>query len=272
VAPFFTQLEALLEADAAPDGAFIILQLGLQLPLNGGEALVASGAYDNAIAALRFSLVALARPVYLRVGYEFNGNWNNYSAPSYVGAYRRIAASLHSHPVLNMSVALVWDGSCDTSNDPAPFWPGSDVVDWQGINIFSDGSAPTATAPQSCLWYWLTDSAAAGLPLLIGESTPRGQSTASAGTLAAWHQPFLQLLSAEAHPNLKLFSYIDEDWDSYARWQGWGDSRIETATPQLQAAWRSFLGGSRLVNRLQKAELLAILRLPPDLFDYKGRS
>ena len=146
VAPFFSQLETLLEADAAPDGAFIILQLGLQLPLNGEEALVASGAYDNAIEVLRFSLLDLARPVFLRIGYEFNGVWNNYSAPSYVGAFRRIAAALRSDPVLNLSVALVWDGSCDTKVDPSPFWPGEQWVDWQGINLFSDGSAPTATA------------------------------------------------------------------------------------------------------------------------------
>ena len=261
VAPWFAEIGAQLSAAAAPDGAFLAAQIGLELPLNGGEARVASGEFDAAIEALRFSLAWLARPVWLRVGYEFNGEWNNYTASSYIAAYRRIASVLHADPALNRTVALVWDGSCDTSRDPSPFWPGADVVDWQGVNLFSGASAPTSAGPGSCVEAWLTDSAAAGLPLMIGEATPRGRNTSDAGTLAAWHAPFLALLAA--HPHVGLISYIDQDWEvaEGGRWKGWGDSRVEVGAPELQAVWRGALSGGAFVNRMQKAELLALLGL-----------
>jgi hypothetical protein len=265
LAPFFADVEAALAADEAPDGAFLALQLGLELPLDGAEALVAEGAYDAAIEALRFALVAVARPVFLRVGYEFNGPWNGYKPESYIGAFRRVAAALRADAVLNETVALVWDGSCDTSVDPTPFFPGDDVVDWQGINIFPSKSAPQeGGAAQSCVWYWLTDAPAAGFPLLIGESTPRGHFTSDNATLAEWHAPFLALVAAHRPA---LVSYIDEDWEAVPRWKGWGDSRIETAAPALQAAWGAALAEPYWAHRAGKAAVLALLGLPPAVFD-----
>ena len=265
LSPWFASAAAALAADAAPDGAFIAMQLGLELPLNGEERRVADGEYANAIEALRFALVALARPVWLRVGYEFNGGWNGYAPATYVGAFRRIAAALHADPTLNQTVALVWDGSCDTAVDPTPFFPGADVVDWQGVNLFSDGSAPEAAAG-SCVWYWLTDSAAAGIPLMIGESTPRFLFTNASGTLAKWHAPLLSLLSAR-RPG--LVSYISGDWTTAegGRWSTWGDSRIQVATDDLKAAWVSGLSQPQFFHRAQRAQLLGMLGLPIDVFD-----
>jgi hypothetical protein len=258
LAPWFAAASASLAADAAPDGAFIAMQLGLELPLNGGERRVADGELDNAIEALRFALVSLARPVFLRIGYEFNGPWNNYSAPTYVQAFRRIAAVLHADKLLNSTVALVWDGSCDTKIDPTPFWPGVDVVDWQGVNLFTDGSAPV-DVPGSCVDAWLTDSAAAGLPLMIGESTPRGLFTDRADTLDRWVTPYLNLLTSR-RPG--LFSYIDENWEAVPRWKGWGDSRIETATPAIQSSWGATLARPEFLHRMDKEAFLAVLGIP----------
>ena len=45
------------------------------------------------------------------------------------------------------------------------------------------GKAAPVDPPQSCLWYWFTDAAAAGLPIMVGESTPRGLLTSDAATL-----------------------------------------------------------------------------------------
>jgi hypothetical protein len=268
VPAFFTALASALAADAAPDGAFIALQLGLQLPLNGQEARVAAGEYDAAIEALRAGLVALQRPVWLRIGYEFNGQWNNYAPASFVGAFRRVAAALRADALLNQTVALVWDGSCDTRTDPTPFWPGADVVDWQGINLFSAGSSPASASQRgSCPWYWLQDSLQAGLPLMVGESTPRGLNTSDPATLGAWHAPYAALL--QGAPNLKLFSYIDQDWEvaEGGRWRGWGEARVEVAAPALQAQWRALLGRPALVNRAQRSALLAVLGLPENVFE-----
>ena len=267
VLPWFTEAAAALVTDGEPDGAFICVQLGLQLPLNGGEARIADGSYDSALEALRVGLLALERPVWLRVGYEFNGAWNNYSAATYIGAFRRIAAVLHADPVLNLTTALVWDGSCDTAVDPTPFWPGEDVVDWQGVNIFSGGSAPT-TQPQSCPWWWATDSRAAGFPLLIGESTPRGLNTSDpAGrALEVWFEPFLGMLDAFRPA---LVSYIDMEWHAEdPRWVGWGDSRLEVpAAAPIAAVWVQELSKPVYANRANRTIMLRLLGIPDNAWD-----
>ena len=261
VAQWFVDVLAGLESDAGADGAFVVPQIGLQLPLNGEERRVADGEYDNAIAALVRGLRYMSRPAFLRIGYEFNGQWNNYSSSSYVGAYRRIAAQIRGDPTLNASVALVWDGSCDTKTNPAPFFPGGDVVDWQGINLFSGDSDPSAISPQSCLWYWLSDNTAAGTPLLIGESTPRGRNATDASTWS-WFASVSAML--DKFPVVQLFCYIDTDWvtDEGGRWPGWGDARVEVpAAAYVGSRWTQELGKPRWANRANKAEVLALLGL-----------
>ena len=259
VAPWFVAALAGLVADAGADAALVVPQIGLQLPLNGQEQRVADGEFDNAISALVLGLKSFARPAYLRIGYEFNGGWNGYRAASYVGAYRRIAARIRADAELNPVVALVWDGSCDTKNDPTPYYPGADVVDWQGVNLFSGDSDPSAMAPQDCVWYWLQDNAAAGTPLMIGESTPRGRNATDAASWA-WYASVVAML--DAWPGVQLFCYIDTDWitDEGGRWPGWGDSRVEVpGAAVVGGRWAAELGKPRWANRANRSEMLALL-------------
>ena len=263
VAPWFVAALAGLVADAGSDDALIVPQIGLQLPLNGEERRVADGEYDNAIAALVLGLRHLDRPAWLRIGYEFNGEWNGYAPASYVGAYRRIAALIRRDAVLNNTVALTWDGSCDTKVSPAPFYPGADVVDWQGVNVFSGASDPSAVAPQSCLWWWLTDNTAAGTPLMIGESTPRGRNSTDAATWS-WFAAAAAMM--DAYPTVQLWNYIDTDWitDEGGRWPGWGDSRVEVpGAAYVGGRWAQELGRPRWANRANRSEILALLGVAP---------
>jgi hypothetical protein len=104
---WFADALASLEAD---EFAWVVPQIGLELPLNGQEARVAAGDYDNAISALCVGLRLLERPVFLRIGYEFNGmEWNGYRPSSYIAAYRRIALAIRADETLNPLTALVWD-------------------------------------------------------------------------------------------------------------------------------------------------------------------
>ena len=63
VPQWFVSVLAALVADAGEDGALVVPQIGLQLPLNGAEQKVADGDYDNAIAALVAGLRSLGRPL-----------------------------------------------------------------------------------------------------------------------------------------------------------------------------------------------------------------
>ena len=142
-ATYFTgQRDAL---DALGDEDHVVLpHIGLALT-PGGTVLgqINRGELDLAIQQLAIGLPLLGRPAFLRIGYEFNGHWNNYSAAAYVEAWRRIEAVIAKNATTRALTALVWDMSCDAVKahgdhiDPVPFYPGDGVVDWWGVNVFN---------------------------------------------------------------------------------------------------------------------------------------
>eukprot|EP01045_Picozoa_sp_COSAG04_P028369 COSAG04_NODE_4382_length_2128_cov_4.918186_3_plen_136_part_00 len=101
--------------------------------------LINAGAYDGALREFADAIPRLGRPMFLRIGYEFNGHWNNYTAGGYIAAWRRLVAAIGKVPRAREATATVWDMSCDavrghdgcTSAEEcfAEYWPGDDVVD-----------------------------------------------------------------------------------------------------------------------------------------------
>ena len=72
---------------------FLIPQIGLSMTHDGEgskaayEDKVARGEYDFALQQLAIGVANISRPAFIRIGYEFNGQWNGYSAESYIGAW-----------------------------------------------------------------------------------------------------------------------------------------------------------------------------------------
>jgi hypothetical protein len=165
---WFVDLRAKLEKY---DG-FLIPHLGLCMtPGDPNVHDVAIGKYDLAIAQMANGISLLGRPIFIRIGYEFNGQWNNYTSVDFVSAWKRIERKLRAAGVRE-SVALVWDYSCDAAParlDYMPYYPGDEVVDWWGVNIFSGPSAPTST----CVSGFIGAAEKQGFPVMLGESTPR---------------------------------------------------------------------------------------------------
>ena len=142
---------------------------------------------------MRAGLHHLNRPAYVRVGYEFNGQWNNYPPEYYVPAFDTIVSAWRRNSTtLRSRVAAVWDFSCDASAGPrlnASRWmPDNEPADWWGVNIFSGSSAPPSTASSAssassaslsssnanCVLDFVERAAALDIPVMLGESTPRG--------------------------------------------------------------------------------------------------
>ncbi|MHB1023043.1 MAG: glycoside hydrolase family 26 protein [Acidobacteriaceae bacterium] len=217
---YFAGLHATLER--YPD--FIIPQIGLSL--NQGQAAthyedqVAAGALDNQLALLCTGLQSLDRPVFLRIGYEFNGQWNGYEPASYIAAFRRIVTTLRACH-LN-AVAAVWDFAPDGQDlNYMRYYPGDDVVDWWAVNLFSESSF-TSTDTQR----FLDDAESRRFPVMIGESTPRFHSvTEGQSVIDQWYQPYFQLILS--HPQIKAFCYINWNWAKYEQWADWGNARIQ---------------------------------------------
>ena len=90
------------------DTPVVLPHVGISLT-PGGTVLnqITAGEYDFAIRELAATLPLVGRPVFLRLGYEFNGHWNNYTASAYVAAWRRIEAGIALNATTRSRVALV---------------------------------------------------------------------------------------------------------------------------------------------------------------------
>jgi hypothetical protein len=204
---------------------YAVLQLGLYMvdALDG----VAAGEYDVQLERLAHWLKRIRRPVYLRVGYEFDAPPNHYEPEAYQRAYRRVVDVLRRQGVEN--AAYVWHSYAAKPARPVDAWyPGDEYVDWVGISYF--GQAPEHQAAV------MTFAQAHGKPVMIAEATPAGVGTAY--DWLSWQGWFAEFFRFIKDHRIPVVSYINTDWDSQRMWkgQGWEDARVE-ANSSVKAAW-----------------------------------
>lgn len=211
------------------------LQIGLYMV--GALERVNQGAYDKNIDRLAQWIKLTGRPVYLRIGYEFDNKENHYEPASYREAFRRIVDRFRKLGVTN--AAFVWHSGSyvNEPRDPFLWYPGDDYVDWFAISFF---------AP---LQYQKAKSFAArakekGNPFMIAESTPAGTYTPFAKM--DWFKKFFRLID-EVRP--QAVCYINSDWDSMPMWKymKWGDSRVQQS-PDLKKMWLDEITKVRYIN------------------------
>jgi hypothetical protein len=262
VAQWFTDLNATLSSYGSEEDVFLVSQIGLALPDHGKEVKVADGEYDQAIRALVYGLASLApRPVYLRIGYECNGDWHSFNPSNYKKAFQRVASALHGDPVTNQTVATVWDITCDQSNNYDDWDPGADAADWWGVNIYSGGSDPLS----KCVTGYLDKARGNKLPVLLGEVSPRGRFTNATSSWNSWFDPYFRMLEAY-NDTVLVTSYINRQWFSNPSYRSWGDSRIQTEgalESGVQPKYVEKLKGPQWLNKAGKAEVLGRLGLAP---------
>ena len=234
--------------------AHSVLAIGLHIV--DQEKKIAAGDEDDRVEMLARWIKAARRPVFLRIGYEFDGSWNHYDPPAYKEAFRRIVSIFRRLEVTNC--AFVWQSCTSPVNgyqkkDINDWYPGDDVVDWAGYSWFL--STPKQIELTDKL---LAFARAHGKPVMVCESAPQGydltkltkrslskgkdpQTKTPEKIWAEWYAPFFAYIEKNADV-IKIIAYINVDWDSQLMWawpyrQGyWGDSRIQ-ANPDLKARW-----------------------------------
>lgn len=222
--------------DKYPDTA---LQIGLYMRKDLDQVL--KGHRDENIALLGQWLMGTGRPVYLRIGYEFDLPDNHYDPLQYQAAYRYIVDRLRSQGVTN--VAYVWH-SAVTFDNPGRYldwYPGDDYVDWFGISFFN----PQQTRVAEDFFRLGREHKK---PLMIAESTPAG--VYSLRSKKEWFRHFFDLIRRN---DVKAVSYINSSWDDLPVFKAmhWGDARVQ-ADPELKELWlneirKDFLYSSRLL-------------------------
>jgi hypothetical protein len=223
------------------------------------------GAFDAQIDRLGRFIVEARRPVFLRIGYEFDGPWNHYAPGEYVPAWRHLVDRLRSAGVEGF--ATVWQSAANRTFEDRPssqWWPGDDYVDWIGTSFFL---LEENLDRHRELIAW---AARKSKPLMICEAAPRGYNLderpdgptpfsypdrgltfsrdgvafsprTSAQIWNEWYAPFFRLVHEQAHV-VRAVAYINVDWNSQPMWgEGagyWGDSRIET-NALVRERWRA---------------------------------
>lgn len=142
------------------------------------NAAVASGRDDPAIKKVADNLKAFGYPVFIRYMWEMNLSSSSghascydpttdlangfFSPTEFIAAWKRIRYIFAQENVHN--VVWVWNPS--GGNDPVPYYPGGDYVDWVAFDFYDRQNFSFAST-FSQVYTWL---APLGKPILIGET------------------------------------------------------------------------------------------------------
>jgi hypothetical protein len=238
--------------------------------------------YDELIRELGRVIKEYGDPVFVRIGFEFNGKWNNYHAGLYPIAFRKFVDLLREEGADNF--ATIWcyepnaaDDFDAVGSDGQPLWyPGDAYVDWFGIDLFqhshfvSDdknltgdraGTGGSSRLQMTSSLYqrtlrFLEMARQHGKPVFLSELaavdahiTSDGQDPGFQDGKADWElwfAPFFTFL--QEHPEIKGFNYMSQDYRNtkYAA-NGWGNSRIQDNSYILQQ-WVQMLRDERFIH------------------------
>jgi hypothetical protein len=234
--------EAQMLVDQYPNAA---LQIGLYM-VDACES-VARGEMDSQIDKIATWIQKTRRPVYLRVGYEFDGPHNHYPPKEYVAAYRHVVDRFRTLKVRN--VAYVWHSYASRSSRPLTDWyPGDGYVDWFGISYFNQ--------PQRYMQPMVDLAKQHGKPVMISEGSPWVVQTKYTNAWNLWFVPLFKFMAAN---DIKALSYIGCNWDATKQFetQRWGDTRLQS-NPEILHHWSQETSQDRY------------LKASPELFNLLG--
>ena len=203
-----------------------VLQIGLYLV--GTLPDILAGQYDGHIRKLGEWIRDTGRPVYLRIGYEFDNKDNDYDPKLYPQAFRYIVTLFKKQGVTN--AAFVWHSAAYSESEAGvmDWYPGDAFVDWFGVSFF-------ATQQRKQVEAFCALARDHGKPVMIAESSPAGLYTVR-GKLE-WLKHFFDLIEKQ---DIKCVSYINSDWDRLPMFahMKWGNSRLQ-APREVRDYWLS---------------------------------
>lgn len=253
------RLEKLIQVwESYPFG--VIPQLGLAMTHDGKPELryehkVVEGLFDNQLDTLCQLLTKWNKPIYIRLGYEFNGFWNGYKAPDFVEAWKKVASKIRKIDSKNQ-IALVWCFAVDGDNDDfMKFYPGDEWVDWWSIDVFG-------------MWHFerpetrdfLQNALSHKKPVMIGESTPR-RMPVQKGEEAwrRWFIPYFNMI--RQNPHIKAFCYINWNWTG-TPWGDWGNGLLGE-NPIIKNNWETEIKQSQYAKSENPIQLRNLIRVKP---------
>lgn len=214
----------------APNFDNSVIAIGLHLVDQLGSIIV--GSADPAIQELGEWIIATGRPVFLRIGYEFDGSWNHYDPEQFKKAWIYLVEYFDNLDVRN--VAYVWQAHGGNTANIGRWYPGDEYVNWMGYSNFDEPNPGVNI---------LAFAELHNKPVMIAEATPRVDLKTGDGAAiwANWYEPLFEKIHAS--DRIKALAYINADWDSQSMWtgQGWGDSRVQV-NEVVKQNWQEEMG------------------------------
>ena len=261
-------------ADGILDNLFarndVGLQIGLWLGGSSGCQKINAGDWDDQIENLMDYLSGCsASKVFLRIGYEFDNESFGYSDKpnEYVRAFRKLVRAIRKSPCKSKVLSVWHSWGAPKVHSLESFWPGEEYVDWVGVSVFqqlypwandnhevdSDWAGGTMADVEEVLHF---AKSRGNKPTMIAESTPFGgidmvtdESLAyeKSNPWERWYGPTLELIDKF---DIKMWSYIDCDWESQPMWHGvgFGESRV-SSNPRVMEKWRDLVVNGGHGNR-----------------------
>lgn len=194
-------------------------------------AAITGGQWDAYIAARGREFARFGRPLIVRWGHEFNGNWypwavatNNQDPKAFVRAYRRVHDIVSAQGAHNVQWCWAYNNGASPAadwNDEALAYPGSAYVDWIGIDGYNWGFGPSWD-PGVDHWASFVDTFSGAYararkidprkPVMV----PEFASSEDGGSKRDWVAAMITELEAGRFPNLRLLTWFDIDKEE--RW------------------------------------------------------
>ncbi|MDP8206324.1 MAG: T9SS type A sorting domain-containing protein [Candidatus Electryonea clarkiae] len=223
---------------------------------------------DSYIDTFAQAIIRHDRPIFLRIGFEMNGNWNGYTPYTYPAAFRKLVDGFRNRGAENF--ATVWcyepDAATDFADSTEEGWkwyPGDDYVDWFGLDLFRPDHFDPAEPDSGRGGYsskgkselFLRFARERGKPVYLNELsashvfiTPEERDPDSADAIhdwELWFEPFFEFM--DIHPEIKAFNYINLDWTQFEQWEHWGDARLEINS-YIANRWVAALSDPRYIH------------------------
>ena len=204
------------------------------------------GKYNSVIRQFSAWAKTIDRPLYLRIGYEFDGEHNQMEPVDYVKAYRRIVDIIRAEGADN--VAFVWQSYAAPTYKGYPlsdWYPGDDYVDWVGISLFGHMYSPDLSKEADDVFNFAKQHKK---PVMVAEASPI--NGIDKDNIDAWNTWFVNFLSLTYRKNVKAISYINANWTAYPGFTSlkWKDARLQN-NQQVANAWFKETGKDRYLKQ-----------------------
>lgn len=166
-------------------------------------SVIASGGFDGYVRRYADQVRAYAGPVFLETLHEMNGNWypwggtvNGNTTADYIAAWRHLHDVFQQEGATN--VTWTWTPNGETvpntaANQPDRYWPGSQYVDWVGIDSYNWGPSRYTTWRTFAQMFDANLAAlgAYGKPIILAETA----SVETGGDKAGWITSLFETLT-----------------------------------------------------------------------------